>query len=511
MLKAIHIRPLLVFSLAFAAGIAFASCGLNLAAAIMLIITGSAGFVLAYSSRALIAIIGLTACGIGCGALRYEAAAITPATDISRFATERMVTIDGIVDSDPQRLPGRSTFIIRATRITTGDGTAEVTGQVFATELLRNGAHAAPIDYGDKIQTRGILEMPRPPGNPGAFSWRDYLSHRGIHCQLVIRHEQSLEIVERDSSFSLLGAAVGIRNRIVHAVQSNLHEPEASVLLGILIGRRTDLPVDLNSDFIHTGTVHILASAGLHVGILSLCLLWLARKLTLPRKLALILLIGVLAMYALICGGRPSVTRAVIMASVFFAGIILERESDTPTSLGAAGFAILLWQPMALLEEGFQLSFLTVATLAVCMPVWDAMVESFLPFSQHPARRAAVWAVDIVGVSIFAHIGSAPIVAAAYNEFAISGILANLLVVPLLFLLIPFAVTAGLTWPAAGIAMLTPCATLASWIIHLVRWCGESEWSYRAVPSPSLFAIAVYYAAVFAGAAYASRRLKASR
>ena len=521
MLTAIHNRPFLVFSLAFAAGIALSAGGVTLAFAFALLVIGASGYAAAHlirggsgytvaQARPIVAILALAACGVGCGALRYAAAVITPATDASRFAGGRLVTVEGTVDADPQRLPGRVTFTIRAARVVVGDGAAAVTGLVFATELLRDGARAVPIDYGDRIRARGILELPRPPGNPGAFSWKDYLSHRGIRSQLLIRHPQSLEVDGRGRSFSILSFAVGIRDRIVQAVQRNVREPEAGVLLGILIGRRTEVPPDLMADFVHTGTVHILASAGLHVGILTLCLMWLARKTTLPRKLSLVLLIAVLAAYAVICGGRPSVTRAVIMAAVYLGGIVLEREPDVPTSLGVAGFAILAWQPTALLEAGFQLSFLTVSTLAICMPVWDGLVERFLPFSRHPARRAAVWALDIVGVSLFAQIGSAPIVASAYNEISLGGIIANLLVVPWLFALIPLAVAAlavGLIWPAAGASLLTPCAAISRVIIGIVRRCGESDWSFRAVPDPSALAMAAYYGAVFVGAVYVARQL----
>ena len=60
------------------------------------------------------------------------------------------------------------------------------------------------------------------------------------------------------------------------------------------------------ADFVHTGTVHILATAGLHVGIVAFWLFWLCRRLTLPRKWSAGLIILTLWLYDLMAGGRPA-------------------------------------------------------------------------------------------------------------------------------------------------------------------------------------------------------------
>ncbi len=499
-----------MFALAFAAGIGGASAGLPLAVAVALIVGGLIGLGLG-RSRPLPILIAIAGCGIGCGALRDMAATAVPATDVSRFASGRLATVEGVVVSDPERLPGRRTFVIQVKRIAVGDGSASVTGQVFVTELLRDGKDAGSADYGDAVSARGLLETPRPPGNPGQFSWRDYLARRGVSCTLLVKRPQSLAATASGNGSPLPAWAAAARSRVVAGVTSRLGEPEAAVLLGILIGRRTDLPPDLMLDFVHTGTVHILASAGLHVGIVAGAFLLLGRLLTLPRKLTLITTIAALAFYAMVCGGRPSVTRAVIMAGIFLAGFLLEREPDVATSLAAAALSILAWQPPALLETGFQMTFLTVATLAVCMPVWDALAERFLPYRRSPVRRALVWGVDLAGVSLVAQIGAAPVVAMAYNEVSCGGFVANLLVVPPLFALIPLSLLAlalSAISPAFGDLLFPACAWMVRFIIGIVRWSGEASWAYRVVESPSPVAVAAYYAGLFAIALGIGRRMK---
>ena len=263
----------------------------------------------------------------------------------------------------------------------------------------------------------------------------------------------------------------------------------------------TDLPPDLMADFIHTGTVHILASAGLHVGILAFWLERLLQKLTLPRKWQAALLIFCLAIYALVCGGRPSVTRAALMAALYFGAILFEREPDLPTAVGAASLLILLLQPTALLEPGFQLSFLTILTLAFTMPLWAEFWRGRIELRIRPplARKAVLWAVEGIGLSGLAQLGALPIVAAAYSEVSLDGWLANMLVVPALFGLIPLGFAGILVmrlWHAGGLWLLSGAGWGIVRVLAVVHGFGDSEWAYRAVSPPSLIWILGYYGVI---------------
>ena len=253
-------------------------------------------------------------------------------------------------------------------------------------------------------------------------------------------------------------------------------------------------------DFVRTGTVHILASAGLHVGIVIYWLLTLCERLTLPRKASASVIILTLIFYVLLCGGRPSVTRAVIMAVVYCAAFLFERDPDLPTTLAAAALIILTLTPTALLESGFQLSFLTVLTLAVGLPAWNELGKSrleLLPTGR--TRKIARRAWELVGVSLLAQLGSLPIVARDYNEVSLLGIVANLLVVPVLFVLIPIGFAGVIVWPvwhAAAHLLFMPCAGLLAWIVTVVQACAAPAWASQAVPPPPMLWIVTYYAAL---------------
>jgi competence protein ComEC len=448
-----------------------------------------------------VAAVGILLAGCGAGALRMAAFEVTPAGDVSHWAGGiAPVHLTGTVVTDPQERYGRVSMLVRAAQIRTARRSAPVVGEAYVT-LFPGAAAGHPLDYGDLVALDGSLEVPPDATNPGAFSWRNYLARRAVYSQLRVRRPDAVERIGGSALNPYMRLAWNVRRHLLAAVHADLPPVQAAVLSGILLGKRTDLPPDLMADFVHTGTVHILASAGLHVGIVAFWLLWLCERATLPRKWSAVFIILSLWLYSLMAGGRPSVTRAVIMATVYFGAILFERDADLPTTIAAAALFILIGQPTALLESSFQLSFLTVLTIVLLMPLWERFWKPRLErgIAVPRLRKAAYWTLEMLGLSLLAQIGSAPVVAANYNEVSFIGLLANVLVVPTLFLLIPLGFLGALLavlWTAAGSVVLALTSWGLRFVVWVVRGCGQSAWAYRALPTPSPEWIALYYCVI---------------
>ncbi len=505
-------RPLLTWAAAFAVGIGLRVFGwLPLAVVFGLFLLGFCAA--AFSRKPALFFAGLMLLGIGAGGLRLAAFQTQPLSDISHHADSLVpVTLTGTILSDPEmRRGGRLSFFLRAETLIVRGQTSSVTGDV-SVGLGPESAAGQSLDYGDRIRLRGRLETPIGATNPGAFSWRDFLARRGVYCQLRVNRPGSVEKLGASRLNPFVELAWTVRRRMLTALHASLPPVEAAVLGGILIGHRTDLPADLMADFIHTGTVHILASAGLHVGIAAFWLEWLCRRLTLPRKGGAALCIAALWLYALMAGGRPSVTRAVLMATLYFGALLFEREPDLPTAIGAAALTILLLQPTALLEPGFQMSFVTILTLVLTMPVWDSFWRPRITarFQSLLLRKAALRALELTGLSLLAQLGAMPLVASDYNQISLTGWLANLLVVPALFVLIPLGFTGALLWSfwhMAGGFLLSAAGLGITGVIRIVRGFGESPWAYRAIQTPPLPLLLGFYAALYGVTHALSRRL----
>ena len=495
-------RPLLVWAAAFAAGIGMEAQG-RPPLALVLGLAAVALVLLALARRPSLFGAGLIGLGLAVGALRLAAFGQVSGGDVSRWADRPApVMVTGTVVSDPEtKRGGRLTLFLKAEEITARRQTFSVVGDV-SVALGPDAAHDPTLDYGDRVRLDGMLETPPDATNPGAFSWREYLARRAVYCQLRVKRAGAVERLGGTRLNPYARLAWAVRRRVLQAVKASLTPTEAAVLSGILIGRRTELSPELTADFVHTGTVHVLASAGLHVGIVAFWLQWLARRLTLPRKWGALATVACLWLYALMAGGRPSVTRAVAMATVYFGAVLFEREPDAPTAVGAAALVILMAQPTALLEPGFQMSFLTILTLAVGLPVWDGFWRPRIErgVAWKPAQKAALWATEMAGLSLIAQLGAAPVVAQDYNEVSLVGWLANAMVVPTLFVLIPlsFLGTAlwGL-WHAGGAFLLAGAGWGVERIVGVVRMLGESSWGYRAIPSPPLPLMLAFYGAVW--------------
>ena len=454
---------------------------------------------------------GVVLAGLGAGAVRLAAFQNVQASDVSRLAGRvAPVSVTGTVVSDPeQRRGGRVTLVLRAERVRRYDGVSAVTGEAYVTLEPDAQTPDTALDYGDRVTLDGRLEVPAGATNPGAFSWRDYLARRDVYCELRVKRPGAITKLGGSALNPFLRLAWATRRCVLGAVHAVLPVTQAAVLSGILLGRRTDLPPDLMADFVHTGTVHILASAGLHVGVVAFWTLFLCERLTLPRKASAGAIIGTLWLYALMAGGRPSVTRAVVMATLYFGAILFEREPDLPTTLAAAALLILLVQPTALWESGFQLSFLTVLTLTAGMPVWQAWWRPRVGRISRPLpRRVLWWAVEMAGLSLLAQVGAAPVVASDYNEISLSGFFANALVVPALFGLIPLGFLGAALWGlghALGGALLALTGLGLRYVTTVVRLFGESPLASRAVVTPSPMLMVLYYGVVFGLAALLTR------
>ena len=495
-------RPLLTWAAAFAAGIGLESaCRPPLAAAFALAAIGLA--LLALGRRPAFFLTGLLALGLSVGALRLAAFQQVAANDVSQWADRvAPVTVAGTVTSDPEvKRGGRVTFFLRADRITARRQAFEAVGDV-SVALGPDAAPAAPLDYGDRVILDGTLETPPTATNPGAFSWREFLARRGVYCELRVKRAGAVERRGGSRLNPYARLAWAVRRRVLEAVKASLPPEGAAVLSGILIGRRSELSPALTADFVHTGTVHILASAGLHVGIVAFWLQWLCRRVTLPRRWGAFLTVACLWLYALMAGGRPSVTRAVVMATVYFGAVLFAREPDAPTALGAAALVILMAQPTALLEPGFQLSFLTIATLALTLPLWDGFWRPRITarIGWRPARLAALWLSEMAGLSLLAQVGAAPVVALSYDEVSLSGWLANALVVPALFVLVPVSFAGAAlwgVWHGVGALLLSGAGWGVARIVWVVRTLGESPWGYRAIAPPPVALVLAYYGVVW--------------
>lgn len=394
----------------------------------------------------------------------------------------RTISIAGVVTSEPKSAANGSTFLFKLESI-------EFEGNSVPTSATILVHWPGNPELGDKLKFFGTAEPLSPPRNPGEFDMRSYLARRDVRRSLFVRYPEDGTLLRRGGGNWILRAAQKSRGWLQNAICRGLeNSPDVEGFLsGITLGLRRQTPEDIEEPFQQTGTLHLFAVAGLHVGIVARLLWIVAMMAQLPRKWATVLIIPMLLFYAAVTGLHVSSVRAAVMASILLGGYFFERKVFALNSLAAAAFFFLCWDTNELFATGFQLSFAVVGGIILLGdPLFKSLqqlnrTDPFLPRSLlSRARRVfnAIFAAICRGssVSLAAWTGSLILIFWYFHLVTPISLLANLVVIPMAFLILGIALLSVLTTPLlTSIALIFNNANwlLARGVLLLVHWFAQ--------------------------------------
>ena len=247
--------------------------------------------------------------------------------------------------------------------------------------------------FGDTVQLTGTLQRPEPIEG---FDYPAYLESKGIRGVFWAESAAIIADEGRREGRSLTGANVhagirksiyGLRRVLADGLEQSLPAREAALAQALLLGLRGQLSEELVEDFRRSGTSHLLAISGLHLGILLVLTLgalqWaLGRHTVIPVVLAL----AILWVYVVISGASASVIRAAIMGSVYLAAIGLgrPRESLLP-ALALSAVIMTAVSPEVATQISFQLSFAAMAGIVLALP-WQETASRSIAAGMEQAR-----------------------------------------------------------------------------------------------------------------------------
>ncbi|MGH7755286.1 MAG: ComEC/Rec2 family competence protein, partial [Vulcanimicrobiaceae bacterium] len=350
---------------------------------------------------------------------------------------------------------------------------------------------AAPA-VGERLDIAGELEPFDDARNPGEPSQRELEAERGvvarvIHARVVARTPPN----PRDVTLWV----PRLRAWAAATVRAEIAEPEATILVGALWGEKGTLPADLHDAFQATGTMHVLVTAGLHLGAVAALAALVLRGFGCGRVAWCLGTIAVVWCYAAFSGAHLPSLRAATMATVWLAARALGRVTSSWNALAIAALGVALLWPAAVTTLSFALSFSCVAAIVL-----------FAKPIARLAERAGVPAIAHEGValSLATQLGTWPLTAAAFLVFAPYAPLANLLVVPLIALVIPVGVGLLLATPIAPLAHLFAAleTTLLGWIVGIVQFVAALPFARIPMTPPPVWSIALYDAAIITAVAW---------
>ena len=334
---------------------------------------------------------------------------------------------------------------------------ADPTQQVSAKVLIRF-QELLPLRYGKHLTLTGVLRQPQSKRNPGGFDYQAYLSRQGI---VGIIDTKGLVRIGEQRGFPPLRWIETLRlqtERLIDVIytetevetpllESALH---AQLLKGILLGKRSDVPTETLDLFRNSGTFHVLAVSGLHVGLVAMFCYFGFSLFRFPQKILCLLTIIAVLIYACLIGFRPSVFRASLMAILFLFATLIDREVDLFNLLAFAALVLLLLNPLQIWDVGFQLSFVAVTSIVYFVPkmekplrrLWESTEDSVPTQFRNTTIK---WVILSYLVTFAAQIGTGPLI--AYHFFR---------AYPLGIIVGPFAV--GLVSLIVAVGMVSVCA-----------------------------------------------------
>lgn len=313
------------------------------------------------------------------------------------------------------------------------------------------------ILHGDRLTIAGKLSdgISRHADYNALMHRRGFVGGVGIsdHNILSIRHVEPTDM-----------QSLAIRKLDSHATDSASH----ATVVAMVAGARRDMPKELRAAYSATGLSHLMAVSGLHLGIV----LMVVGLLFVPlyfvhggHRLATLLCIVAIWIYAIMSGVSPSVVRAATMFSVLLFTRVISANYNSVNVLAATVFAMLVYRPGYLFDVSFQLSVAAVFGIIVwCAP----LVRGVRLWSRRTMRFAAPFIVGAV-----ATLWTLPIVSHTFGNLPIVGVVLT----PCVLLFSYAIVVGGLFAVVLPVALALPFAAVAEWAAgvqnSIVIWAAE--------------------------------------
>jgi competence protein ComEC len=347
------------------------------------------------------------------------------------------------------------------------------------------------LRIGSHIMMDGTLFPLPQPVMPGSYDFSRHFYFRSIGGNGFAIHPPQVIGNTQSGVSQWLG---NLRHDIGNDMRDHMPGATGTVAAAMTVGETGPIPEDIKNTLRDAGLAHMLAIAGLHLGIVAgiiffnvrlVLTFWPALALRISaKKIAAVLALASAAVYLTLAGGPIPAERAFIGVTFLFAAILLERRGVTLRTLALAACFILLVFPEAMFGASFQLSF--AATLAI-VSFYERFGHGFFRMERAWWNSIVHEVVGIAFTSLVATLATAPFILYNFNRFAAFGIIANMIVVPLAtFVIMPGIVLAVLLMPlglqAVGYVLLKFGVDV---MIRMAGWVTSLPYASIRLPSPS--------------------------
>jgi competence protein ComEC len=316
--------------------------------------------------------------------------------------------------------------------------------------------------------------------NPGGFDYERWLFSRGIAATGYVRNTGGARLLHSRVSLNL------VRQLLTEKIREIIPRSKfGGLLIALVTGNRQFIEPYQWDVLSRTGTIHLMAISGLHVGLVYGLFFWLGRMAWQSSARLCVLrpaqdagvILGLIAalIYAALAGFSIPTLRALIMLSVVVFAVLTRRLAAPFDVLQSALLLVLVLDPLAVLSAGFWLSFLAVGLILLT-----------LAKDQQATAIRASRVYRLVRIQWVLMIGMLPLSSLMFNQISLLAPVMNLVAVPLVGLLVvPLsligAALAFLQTQVAGL-FLHAANSLMEWLWWLLEMASGHEYAVMHLP-----------------------------
>ncbi|HTQ30303.1 MAG TPA: ComEC/Rec2 family competence protein [Opitutaceae bacterium] len=382
----------------------------------------------------------------------------------------------------------------------------ELTGQRVYFSLALPPGNKAPVRSA-RLTARGVVE--RVPRRPPPDTFDDYLAMNAVGFKFT-RGRVLTEERRAFAYYRLCAAAQKKFSAILSAGLADKRPELAGALRAMMLSQKHELSRDQEELFMHSGTMHLFAISGLHIGVIAAGLQAVLVLLRLPRGIRFAAGLATLWLFVDITGASPSAVRAFVMVAFLQAAFLFRRPGNALAALVMSAFVVLLAAPLQLFTASFQMSYGIVAALLLLgLPLGEIWQAKWRLFASLPEVSWTWWqraldflqreALVALGLGVATALVAAVTGIAFFHLFTPGAIAANLALIPLASL----AILAGFVsllgglcgWMAASVL----CNHAAGVVLAVIQWLIG-----RCTRVPGAFFPAAFAAPWWSGAALAA-------
>jgi competence protein ComEC len=313
------------------------------------------------------------------------------------------------------------------------------------------------LKYGDILIVKNnlIAEVP-PPQNPDEFDYKRYLRFNNIHFQAYLRQNdyQKATLTKTNWLFSwVYNVQYYFKQILAKYIEA---KSETAVAQALLYGYDDDIDPDVVQAYANTGTLHVLAVSGMHVGLIFMILTLMLKFMDRTKRTKLlknIIIILCLWIYSLLCGFSPSILRATVMFTFIILGQLFSRPTNVYNTLAISAFTLMCMDTNMLANVGFQLSYMAVVGIVFLQPYVSEWYE--------PKSWLGIQIWEITAISIAAQIITFPLGLLYFHQFPNYFLFSNLIIIPLTTLVIYIGII---------LVVFSKIPIIALWLGKMMYW-----------------------------------------